>query len=93
MKRIKAGLKEIVAVKCLDCCAGDSVAVLECDSPDCPLLSAKPKSRPDGIKAKYWSEADGRLKALPELRVREVTEEQRRAAGERLAEMRNRKSP
>ena len=88
MKTCQASMKEIVAAKCLDCCAGDSVAVMECDSPDCPLISARPRNRPDGIKSKYWSEADGRLKVLPILRRREVSDEQREAARERLAKAR-----
>lgn len=84
MRTCKANMKEIVAVKCIDCMCGDSVAVVECTSPGCPLFSARPRNRPDGIKSKYWDDEAGCLKMVPELRRRVVTDEQREAARERL---------
>ena len=88
MKTCQASMKEIVAIKCIDCMCGDTNGILECTSQDCPLFSARPKGRPDSLKSKYWDDENGRMKMLPILRRREVSDEQREAARERLAKAR-----
>lgn len=92
MKTAIATLKDILALKCLDCCGGDWDAVLNCTSTDCPLLTTRPTGRRDKLKAKFWSETKGHLKILPVLRKREVSDEQRAAAAERLAKFRETKA-
>ena len=87
-KTYSATLREILALKCLECMGGDSTLVGECDSPDCPLVHARPESRPDGLKKRYWSEKHGRLKALPIPRKRSLSDEQKAAAAERLRNFR-----
>ncbi len=90
MKKLQATLKDCLALKCLDCCGGDWDGVLHCTSRDCPLLTTRPTGRRDKLKARFWSETGGHLKALPVLRRREVSVEQRAAAALRLAEARAR---
>lgn len=75
MKTIQATLKDCLALKCLDCCCGDWDSVIHCSSGDCPLLSVRPMEPKDTLKAKYWSETEGRLKILPVLRSRENKKE------------------
>jgi hypothetical protein len=87
VKNYQATMKEIIHIKCLDCMGGDASLVLECDSPDCPLISVRPTSRPDALKKKYWHETGGFLKAIPTLRRRVVSEEVKQQATERLREL------
>ncbi len=80
MKTAQATIKDCLALKCLDCCAGDWEGVLNCTSKDCPLLSTRPTERRDKLKARFWSETKGHLKVLPMIRKREASEDQSAAA-------------
>jgi hypothetical protein len=91
MKTYQATMKEIIHIKCLDCCGGDTAMVLECDSPDCPLISVRPTQMPDALKKKYWHEGGGHLKAVPVLRRRVISEEVKQQATERLRELHKKK--
>lgn len=84
LKTYSATLREALIIKCIVCMGGDATLIMDCDSPDCPLVHFRPDSRPDGLKKKYWSETLGRVKAMPTYRKRVVTEEQKAAAAERM---------
>ena len=92
LRTVQVSLSEMIGVKCLDCCGGDAVMVVECDSPDCPLVHGRPSGRPDGLKKRFWSESQGMLKVMPVPRKRILTEEQKVAATERLKASRAAKS-
>ena len=70
LKTSPATVRQCLIVKCLDCMCGDTVAIVECDSPDCPLVTVRPRSRPDAMRKKFWDEETGRLRLLPKARKR-----------------------
>lgn len=84
MKTYQATLKEIIAIKCLECMGGEAAEILDCTALDCPLYHVKPESRPDAVRAKYWHSGDHCLKALPVPRKRVLSEEQLQASRERI---------
>ena len=86
MKTAQATIKDCLALKCLDCCGGEWEEVLNCTSEDCPLLSTRPTERREKLKAKFWSETEGRLKVLPVIRKREASEEHSAAAQQQARE-------
>lgn len=87
MKEHFESTKNALHIKCGECCGFDWSAVVECPATDCPLYHYRPEGRRDTLKARYWSDKDQRMKAIPKPRKRTMTEEQRRAASERMSRM------
>lgn len=87
MKQHFESVKNAVHIKCGECCGFDWAVVLDCPAQDCPLYHYRPKSRRDTLKARYWSDKDQRMKAIPRPRPRVITDEQRRAASERMSRL------
>ena len=93
--KVEVSVKDAIALKCGECTCFDWPCVIECPSYLCPLHSARPKSRKDALKSKFWDDDKLEMIARPIIKKRAsrtMTEEEKIAAGERLRKMhKNRK--
>lgn len=91
LPEIEVSARDAMNLKCLECCCGDWGVVLDCKDQMCALLLMKPKRRRDALKAKFWNDETTQLIARPKVksRSRTMTEEQKKAAGERMRKIRN----
>ena len=84
-------IKNVIAIKCMDCCCGDLNEVSQCTSTNCPLLLLRPTKRKVGLKDIFWDSENNCLKKLPIVKQRIMSEEQKLMAKQRMDEMRQRK--
>lgn len=92
MEKVQVSTKDAMHLKCIECCCGDWNMIIECRDQMCALFLMRPKRRRDALKAKFWNEETSQFKARPVIKKRTgrvMTEEEKKAAGERLRKIRS----